>query len=500
MNFVKNSINFTAGVNSVKTENDAIAPNGVKEATRFFSPASVGSTTFDTPLNPITFVTDKIYCRSIFVKPVSDNPEPRLFPFIIGGENTQHRLGIFNLKTKIFTWQYAQAGEVGTIFQANYKEYDNGWMRVWWNTKKTSTNTLGLNSYHMGAYGGGNNGSMWVWGAQVEEVANLSSEPGEYEQTGGDSLIFYNRDSNITELNPISSLTYIPTYGSRVQFSCNTNKYETFDGYFNQIPLSINSLTAKFDLKFDLNEEESKKLINFIENKNGVYDITFSDSSSIYKNIDGFCTEYAINRINRNHYEIAISLDVKDVPNLFNWYSMSYVKPNYKTWSNNILYKKYDILQYNTTNILNKLNSFYYCGYNHDSKEGIDTEPGDSISPWRQDFFFEPDLAMQNSVNLKVEKINFKNSFSQNIKTKKNIATTDFTYKFSNITTQKARAILHFLENKGGYRRFRVNMDSVYNKPKVFYAPSWNHTWKFEDSHDIEVQLIEDPLGVIPKD
>jgi phage-related protein len=122
------------------------------------------------------------------------------------------------------------------------------------------------------------------------------------------------------------------------------------------------------------------------------------------------------------------------------------------------------------------------------------------LSYWRQDFFFEPDIGIQNSVNLKISKLNLKNSFSQNIKTQKNIAALNLTYKFTNITTQKAKAILHFLENKGGYRRFRVNMDSVYNKPKVFYAPSWTHTWKYEDSHDIEVELIEDPMGVIPKD
>jgi phage-related protein len=696
MNFVKNSINFTAGGKSVKTENDAIAPNGLKEATRFFSPASVKSTTFNTPLNPITFVTDKIYCRSIFVKPVSDNPEPRLLPFIIGGENAQHRLGIFNLKTKIFTWQYAQAGEVGTIFQANYKEYDNGWMRVWWNTKKTSTNTLGLNDYHMGGYGDGNNGSMWVWGAQVEEVATLNSEPGEYEQTGGDSLIFYNRDSNINVSQPITQLTYQPSYGSRVTFSSNLNQYKTSNGYYNAIPLSINSLTAKFDLRYDLNEIEAQKLIHFIENKNGVYDITFTDPSSLYKSIDGFCTEYAINHINKNHYEVAISLEVKESPNFLNWYSMNFTNASAEEWAVNTKYLKYDIVYYQNPNNLsnfilkseafddddiwdksnlsatfigkvlnpfnkyqvykiqanesttslwhglylkyrtspswfyrvpkftkklvysiyvkpngknifhlgleysdektpddtqknwnyckfnlsnltvenslgqiisvgngwyrcvltvdvkgkffmpvlllsnnagtayeyaatssdgslyiwgaqvqdnltdyvktdvfaiteNKLNNFYYSYGDFNSLLGVDTQPGDALSFWRRDFFFEPDIQLQNTVNLSVDKINFKNSFSQNIKTQKNIAALNLTYKFTNITTQKAKAILHFLENKGGYRRFRVNMDSVYNKPKVFYSPSWTHTWKYENSHDIEVQLIEDPLGIIPK-
>jgi phage-related protein len=506
---------------------------------------------------------------------------------------------------------------------------------------------------------------------------------------------FYNRDSNITVANPITSLAFNPSYGSRVTFSSSANQYETSNGYYNLIPMSVNSLTAKFDLRYDLNETEAQQLVHFIENKNGVYDITFRDPSSLYKPIDGFCTEYAINHINKNHYEVAISLDIKESPNLLNWYSMSFVNALPEQWIADAEYLKYDIIYHqnpnNVSNFLlksekfddneiweqadssatfigkvlnpfnqygayklqanvsaeslwhglylkwkespswfyrvpkftkklvysiyikpngknffslgieysdekvpnntqkkwnyckfnlsnstvdapslgqilavgngwyrciitvgvqgkyflpvillfndagtqyeypagsndgslyiwgaqvqddltnyvktetfpvteNKLNNFYYSSDNHKPTAGI--TPGTASSLFKQDFFFEPDIAIQNTVNLKVSEINFKNSFSQNIKTKKNTAALNLTYKFSNITTQKAKAILHFLENKGGYRRFRVNMNSVYNRPKVFYSPSWTHTWKYEDSHDIEVQLIEDPLGIIPR-
>ena len=306
---------------------------------------------------------------------------------------------------------------------------------------------------------------------------------------------FYNRDSNITVANPINSLTFYPSYGSKVTFSLNANKYETNDGYYNLIPLSINSLTAKFDLRYDLNEIEAQQLVHFIENKNGVYDITFTDPSSLYKNIDGFCTEYAINHINKNHYEVAISLDINESPNFLNWYDSSFINYVRKLWQGATQYNKYDILFFSAINNNNQLNNFYYCFNDHISSPS--NLPGGASSNWTQDFFFEPDVSIQNTVNLKVSKINFKNSFTQNIKTQKNIAALNLTYKFINVTTHKARAILHFLENKGGYRRFGVNMNSVYNKPKVFYSPSWTHTWKYENSHDIEVQLIEDPLGIV---
>lgn len=309
--------------------------------------------------------------------------------------------------------------------------------------------------------------------------------------------IFYNRDSNISGVTEISSLTFNPSYGSRVTFTSNVNQYETDNGYYNLIPMSINSLRAKFDLKYDLNELEAQRLVNFIEKKNGVYDITFTDPSLFYKSIDGFCNEYAINHINKNHYEVAISLEVKEAPNLFNWSGMAFVKTTFNNWATSQPYQKYGIVYSNTNS--NKLNNYYYCNENHTSSSALTDGPTGSSSKWSQNFFFETDVGFQNTVNLKLSELNFRNSFSQSIKTKKNIAALNLTYKFSNITTQKAKAILHFLENKGGYRRFRVNMDSVYNRPKVFYSPSWTHTWKYENSHDIEVQLIEDPLGVIPK-
>ena len=706
-NYLINSVDLPVNSDTFKYKDDAIAPNGVKEAARFENTENKGSIITPAVSSALIITNSKFYCRSVFVKSAGVNSV--IIPFVFStSDNSLNRWVVFNINTKTISYSHPSDPDC----YANYKEYDNGWIRFWVTVEKIAERTISQNWY-IGGYGtSSNKHKFWAWGAQFEEVATLNSEPGEYELKGASTPIFYNRDSNINVSQPITRLTYQPSYGSRVTFSSNLNKYETSDGYYNSIPLSINSLRAKFDLKYDLNEEESKKLVNFIENKNGVYDITFSDPSSVYKNIDGFCTEYAINCINKNHYEVALSLEVNESPNLFNWYSMNFVNSDFKNWNFNTYYNKYDILYQNNLNNLNnlfknsenfkkttwwldniecnfhknilnpfdkyeaysiqatptldlsligghslwpikyfnneyvwddllekvpnlakkmtfsifikpnnkfkfqlgieyaakktsdpeinprtsanyvrfnlnnltlssgggkatgsiiqykngwyrcvvtadveneyfipiltllsnnedthvyqpigntdgslyiwgaqvqeeltdyiktdsfpitpnKLNNFYYCSADHNSKQGIDSQPQDSLSYWRQDFFFEPDIGIQNSVNLKISKLNLKNSFSQNIKTQKNIAALNLTYKFTNITTQKAKAILHFLENKGGYRRFRVNMDSVYNKPKVFYAPSWTHTWKYEDSHDIEVELIEDPMGVIPKD
>lgn len=307
---------------------------------------------------------------------------------------------------------------------------------------------------------------------------------------------FYNRDRNISGIQTISSLTYDPVYGSRVSFSSLSNLYSTRDGYFNLIPLSVNSLSAEYELRYDLNELESQKLIDFIESKNGEDFIEFKDSSNFYKTLSGFSDSYAVKHANKNHYEVAVSITIDRAPTLLNWSGMTFVNVDFQNWESNKSYEKYDIVYFNSSS--NKLNNYYYCIEDHTSISSSSNGPTGSTSKWTQSFFFEPDLELENTVDLKVDRIDFKNSFPQRIKTEKNIAKTDFDYTFSKITTKKAKAIIHFLENKGGYRRFLHNPPSIYNRPKVFYAPSWNHTWNYYNSHDIEVNLIEDPLGIIP--
>jgi phage-related protein len=694
-NYVLNSTNFLAQGKTKIIRNNAFAPDGNKHASLV---TNVRNQECDFSIKTsVNLINNLYYCKSIFIKPYGNNSN--IVFYGVGALNKSARnFLIFDAKTKQFT-----AGENFSTAFTKYgyiDEYQNDWIRVYVVTLERPNYFISPDNYYVGSYKKSNlSNSFWVWGAQFEQVDNINSLPGDYEAVGvKDRSTFYNRDSNVIVSPEIETLTFNPVYGSKVSFTSNLYQYETNNGYQNTIPLSINSLKAKFDLRFDLNELESQQLVNFIENKNGVYPFEFKDPSSIYRPIDGFCTEYAINRINKNHYEVAVSIEVDQSPNLFNWYLGNFIYHNPERWKNNLEYQKCDILYYDTsddsTNLLfysedfenerwrvygagvfynkkilspnqqntvfelveddensehflyyffskgpsldryfetskytdtytisffikknsktkvalsavfnnnednketfidtvifnlsngtydittknsvevdmtlsdsgfyrcsikvknkdlkirfklnlvnnlnqlkyqgngddsvyiwgaqfqpgdlteyfqtdnipgyrNKLNNFYYCLYDHNSKNGIDTEPTDPLTPWRQDFFFEPDINFQNTVNLSVAKLDLKNSFTQRIKTKKNISALSLTYKFSNISTKKAKAILHFLENKAGYRRFLLKMDAVYNKPKVFYAPSWNHTWKYQNSHDIEVQLIEDPLGIIPED
>jgi phage-related protein len=119
---------------------------------------------------------------------------------------------------------------------------------------------------------------------------------------------------------------------------------------------------------------------------------------------------------------------------------------------------------------------------------------------WTREFFFKPDIGTQNDVQIKVDAPEYKNSFTKRIlpKGETNIATFGMEYTYSNITDKQSKAMLKFLENKGGYRRFEHQIPSVYNQPKVYYCPQWTHTWNYYNSNTIKVTFVEDPLGVLP--
>jgi hypothetical protein len=75
--------------------------------------------------------------------------------------------------------------------------------------------------------------------------------------------LFYNRDRNISGITPpseLSGLNLTPTYGSTVEFQANNHSYITDDFYYNLIPLSVNSLVARFSLKYEVNETNARKL------------------------------------------------------------------------------------------------------------------------------------------------------------------------------------------------------------------------------------------------
>jgi len=312
----------------------------------------------------------------------------------------------------------------------------------------------------------------------------------------GESL-FYNRDVNISGVSvpsELSDLSLTPVYGSKVTFSSDINSYITDDFYFNLAPLSLNNLTAQFDVRYDVNETNARKLAAFLENQSGNKQIEFVADTRTYKTVSGFCNNYAVNFINNQHFEVGVSISVDGAPTLVNWSGGNFANVPFQGWVPSRSYKKYDVVFSGINQ--NKLDNFYYCSGDH-SSNAANSPTGDS-SAWTQKFFFEPDIGTSNDVQIKSDIQEFKNSFKQRLKTNDNISTFNMSYNFTNISDHQLKSMIHFLERKGGYRRFEHQIPSVYNRPKVYYSPSWSHTWVAFNSNNLTVELVEDPLGIIP--
>lgn len=306
--------------------------------------------------------------------------------------------------------------------------------------------------------------------------------------------LYYNRDVNLSGVTDINISDYAPSYGSSVSFSANNYSYKTNDNYYNLIPLSINSLTAKFNSRYEVNEEDAQKIVNFFESKSGVNDFSYQPDASIYRALSGYCEGYNVDHINNQHYEVTVDIDISEAPNLLNWSGGTYVSGAWSAFALSQNYEKYDVVYTGISS--NKLNNFYYCTGDHTSS--ADNSPTGNNSMWTQEFFFEPDIGVSNSVKFDIDSANFSNSFKDRMKNRKNIAITPISYSYKNISTKQLKSMLHFLENKGGYRRFRHQIPSLYNRPKVFYCQEWKHSWVYQDSHNLDLSLIEDPMGVIP--
>mgnify|MGYP003636879114 CR=1 FL=1 len=313
--------------------------------------------------------------------------------------------------------------------------------------------------------------------------------------------LFYNRDRNISGVTAPSLLTGLqltPSYGSTVSFKSKDTKFNTDDFYYELVPLSVNNLSAEFKVNYELTPTNAQKLANFFEAQSGYRQFEFNpDNSRIYQNISGFCNEYAVTFINSQHAEISPTVVVDGAPTLLNWSGQNFTNLPFQDFSLSESYEKYDVVYVGVSD--NKLDNFYYSTLGHTSSSA--NSPTGTDSNWSQSFFFTPDVQQSAQVGIKSDTLKFENSFTQrlggNAQTK-NIAKFDISYTFKDISDKQVLAMLHFLENKAGYRRFRHQIPAIYNRPKVYYCPEWTHTWKYANANDLQVSFVEDPLGVVP--
>ena len=263
------------------------------------------------------------------------------------------------------------------------------------------------------------------------------------------------------------------------------------------IPTTLNNIVATCNFNFNVNENDAQNIMNFFESQSGTGAFAINDTSQIYRTLTGFADDFSISMTTNNQYNIALNFSVERNSSVLNWSGMSFVNYDFVSWETGQFYQKYQPV-YFEIQAQNKLVNFYYATEDH-------TSTADNAPPntgyWSQSLFYENELGLTVETKPMVSRNEFKNSFVQRIKDSENIHSLQglqLTYK--NITDFELKSILHFLENSLGYKKFQFNLPKIYNRPKLFYAESWQHSWNYKDSNNLTISIVEDPLGIKVQD
>jgi phage-related protein len=304
---------------------------------------------------------------------------------------------------------------------------------------------------------------------------------------------YYDRTRNLKDIDYVDLTGFCPSYGLQAEFSSNNELLQFDDNYFSLKSKGANALKLTFSASYEVDQGGAQKIANRLESLSGDNAILFSTNNFIYKDLSGYCDGYSINHVSDTSYKVNTTISVDEAPNLFNWKNTNFTQYEFKEWSTGLNYEVDDIAYFD--NSKQKLDNFYYCtGKNLSTSSN---SPTGLNSAWTQSFYWEPDIGLSNEVKFSVTR--FDGSWQQRSKTQKNISLVPLNYNFNSISKKQLMSMLHFLEMKGGYKRFRHEIPTVYNKPKIYICTDWVHNWNNPESHNLSVSFKEDPLGVIAK-
>ena len=306
--------------------------------------------------------------------------------------------------------------------------------------------------------------------------------------------LFYNRDRNITGAVPLASFNFDPNYGSTIAFSCKNNKIAYNNNTYSLVPSTLNNIVGNCNFTFTVGTGDAQKMMNFFESQSGTGYFAITDNSQVYRTLSGFANSFNISMQGNNLYNVDLAFSVERNSSFLDWKGMSFVNYDFKNWRVGAIYEKYQPVYFETQKD-SLIKNFFYAKERHTS--AFENAPTNEEF-WTQDFFYENDFGLSVNTEPTIDYLNFKNSFTQRIKSQDNIHSfkkIDLSYK--NISDFKLKSMLHFLESHLGYMKFRFDSPQIYNRPKIFYAETWSHSWNYKNSNNLTVSLMEDPLGIL---
>lgn len=307
---------------------------------------------------------------------------------------------------------------------------------------------------------------------------------------------FYNKDRNISGLSELTGISYSPEYGSSVVFEAKNNSFLYSDRQVSLQSAGVNNVIGKFNLNFNLRENSAQSLVNFYESQSGTGIFPIQDGSNIYKTLSGSIDSLNLSTDNNDKYQVSLSFDVERNSSVLNWSGQSFVNQSFTKWRTGVSFSLDDIV-YFENDLEDPCNNIFYCVSGHVSS--FANHPLSTGRAWTKTLFENPNSSFTIQQSPAIAKNEFNGAFSERIKNQKNIHSfenLDLSYK--NISDKTLKSLLFFLESKLGYKRFEYQIPEIYNRPKLFFSPTWTHKWNYKDSNDLTISLTEDPFGMIP--
>ena len=221
--------------------------------------------------------------------------------------------------------------------------------------------------------------------------------------------------------------------------------------------------------------------------------------------------------------ETSMPFHVRVVPWTQSFGYSDYQTPLYSAGTSNFLsqwaYPKNIVVFYGSDN--SSFDKYFYCKRNHFANAnqssynrwagGGTLSTGDVHTDlqkfpshedeiyWSKNFFWDPSFTTSISQASRIVSKVFDNEKVEVISDGKNVNPLVFDISFNNRDDREAYAILHFLENRKGYVRFKwESVPEMYNRDGVdryFICNQWSFSKRYIDNNSIKATFIEDPLG-----
>ncbi len=276
-------------------------------------------------------------------------------------------------------------------------------------------------------------------------------------------------DSTLKNFEYENPFTFVPSYGSSVDFEFLNNNLIYGDSYLNNISQKVNNVGINFNLKFDnRSEDEANSIVEYLSERKGFKKFVFQpqpksdfDSANSYKSLYSlfpyFVQEFICNNISVSHnYNDNVSISAV---------------------LGNVNYSIFNVR--NILEIASLKNEHKTIIEEYRNKDELDINPSYSVG---------------RDISLKIKRFMERKSttevFSDGINQERSV----LELSFNSIDDNKLMKLLSFFINKMSLSSFKFEIKKPHAKISNFICTSLSHTYVFKGVHNLSVTIAEDHI------